>query len=238
MVENIDVTFLSHHAEWYVCNNPQENTMSEPIRVVLADDHPLVRVGIRTALAASDDVLLVGEAADGEAALCVLAEHPCDVLLLDLNMPGLKPLDTVTAVRDRYPATKILVLSAHDDAAYVRSLVAAGVSGYVLKDEALEALVRAIGTVHGGGTWFSYPVIEKLVRPSAPDRPHEVVLTERDRSILTMIARGWDNRRIAADLHLAEQTVRNYISRLYDVLHVHSRAEAIVWTREQPWFQS
>ncbi len=177
--------------------------MSEPIRVLLADDHPLVRVGIRTALAASDDVDLVGEAADGHTALRILDEQPCDVLLLDLNMPGPKPLETVTIVRERHPQTKILILSAHDDDAYIRSLVAAGVSGYVLKDEALEAVVRAIGTVHGGGTWFSWPVIEKLVRPNTPERTEEVALTERDRQILMMIARGWDNRRIAADLHLA-----------------------------------
>lgn len=211
--------------------------MSEPIRVLLADDHPLVRVGIRTALAASSDVLLVGEAADGDTALGMLAEQPCDVLLLDLNMPGPKPLDTVTHVRERYPATKVLILSAHDDDAYVRSLVSAGASGYVLKDEALEAVVQAIGTVYRGGTWFSWPVIEKLVRTNAPERTDDVALTERDRHMLSLIARGWDNRRIAADLHLAEQTVRNYISRLYDILHVHSRAEAIVWTREQKWFQ-
>lgn len=210
--------------------------MSKPIRVLLADDHPLVRVGIQTALAASNDVQLVGEAADGHTALRMLAEQPCDVLLLDLNMPGPKPLETVMFVRQRYPGTKILILSAHDDDAYIRSLVAAGVSGYVLKDEALEAVVRAIGTVHGGGTWFSWPVIEKLVKPPAPARTEEIVLTERDRQILVMIARGLDNRRIAAELHLAEQTVRNYISRLYDVLRVHSRAEAIVWTREQDWF--
>lgn len=211
--------------------------MSEPIRVLLADDHPLVRVGIRTALAASDEVTLIGEAADGHTALRMLAEQPCDVFLLDLNMPGPKPLETVTFVREHFTSTKILILSAHDDDAYVRSLVAAGVSGYVLKDEALEAVVRAIATVHGGGTWFSWPVIEKLVRPTPSEPTEDIALSERDRHILIMIAKGWDNRRIAADLHLAEQTVRNYISRLYDVLRVHSRAEAIVWTREQDWFQ-
>jgi DNA-binding NarL/FixJ family response regulator len=204
------------------------------ITVVLADDHPLVRAGMRTTLSAQSDIALVGEAADGFEAQHLCRELQPDVLLLDLNMPGPRPVDTVAALRQLCPSVKVLILTAYDDDAYIRGLVGAGVAGYVLKDEAPETVVVAIRAVMQGGTWFSRPVIAKLANrvTGTEATPHIPALTDRERQLLQMIAQGWDNVRIATELNLAEQTVRNYISRLYEKMGVRSRGEAIVWARE------
>ena len=207
--------------------------MNDTIKVLLADDHPLVRSGIRATLAADGDVLLVGEATNSDDVRRLCLDLDPDVLLLDLNMPGPRPVETVTYLREHCPRLKIIVLTAYDDDAYVRGLLAAGVAGYVLKDEAPETVIKAVRTVVNGGTWFSQTIVQGLVqqsnRLSSLNHPP---LTERDRQVLSMIARGWDNVRIASELSLAEQTVRNYISRIYSKLGLTSRGEAIIWARE------
>jgi DNA-binding NarL/FixJ family response regulator len=206
---------------------PRRN--QERIRVLLADDHPLVQAGIRSVLTAEEDIALVGEAVDGDQVLRLCQELEPDILLLDLNMPGPSPFETVAYLRQHCPAVKVLVLTAYDDDAYVHGLTAAGVAGYVLKDEVPETVVRAIRAVEDGDTWLSRPVVEKLARLEM----EETFLTEREGQVLRLMARGWDNVQIAAELGLAEQTVRNYVSRIYTRLEMKSRAEVIVWARER-----
>jgi len=203
------------------------------IRILLADDHPLVRSGIRATLEGEKGVKLVGEATDGHEAQALCAELAPDLLLLDLSMPGPSPLETIRFVRERCPNTRVLILTAYDDDTYVRGLMGNGVDGYLLKDEATEALIQAILAVVQGGTWFSRGVVQKFFEaPEARDRS-ALAFTRREQEMLSGIARGWDNRRIAAEFDLAEQTVRNYISRIYDKLGLHSRAEVVVWARQQ-----
>ncbi|HKP53001.1 MAG TPA: response regulator transcription factor [Chloroflexia bacterium] len=199
----------------------------QPIRVVLADDHPFVRAGIRATLAAEHDVALIGEAADGEEARRLCCELKPDVLLLDLDMPGHRPVETVSYMQEHCANTKVLVLTAYDDDTYVRALVAIGVQGYVLKDEAPETVVQAIRTVTLGGMWFSQSVLAKM----AKGKPSPA-LSDRERELLSLVALGWDNQRIAGKLGLAGQTVRNYLSQLYQKLGLGSKSEAIVWARE------
>jgi len=203
------------------------------IRVLLADDHPLVRAGIRGTLMAEQDLMLVGEAATGDEARRLCAEMCPDVLLLDLSMPGPPPAETVTYLREHCPQAKVVALTAYDDDVYIRGLIDAGAMGYVLKDEAVAAVVRAIRAVHQGDTWFSRPVIEKLAQLETAQaaRNESLGLTERERRILRLIALGQDNACIAAELSLAEQTVRNYVSQLYAKLDVSSRTEAALWAR-------
>ena len=204
---------------------------AKTIQVLLADDHSLIRTGIRTVLQVEPDIVLVGEATNGYEVRQLAQTLQPDVILLDLNMPGPAPIDTVFLLQKQCPKTKLTILTAYDDDAYVRSLVGAGVAGYILKDEATEVVVRAIRVILQGGTWFSRAVMEKLIHV-----PHEKMrapkLTARERQLLVMIAHGWSNMRIAVELQLAEQTVRNYASRLYAKLEVHSRAQAIIWARE------
>lgn len=202
--------------------------MNDLIRVIVADDHPIVRAGLHTILAAGQGVELVGEATNGDEAWQLCRDLQPDVLLLDLHMPGPTPLETVTYLREQYPALKILILTAYNEDAYVHSLAAAGVAGYVLKDEASEVVVQAIHKTAEGGKWFSQPVVEKLVN----GLPEEAQLDDRERQILGMIARSWSNGRIATELGLAEQTVRNYVSQIYTKLKLDSRVQAALWARE------
>lgn len=192
---------------------PTSSPAPRKLRVLLADDHPLVRSGIRATLAGEAHIELVGEATDSFEAQRLCAAQQPDVLLLDLSMPGPSPLETLAAVRARAPRTRVLVLTAYDDDTYVRGMVSAGVDGYLLKDEATEALLQALTALARGGTYFSRAVVQKLV--DGNDRaPSPTDFTPREVEMLVGIARGWDNRRIAAEFDLAEQTVRNYISRI------------------------
>jgi DNA-binding NarL/FixJ family response regulator len=208
--------------------------MNDLIRIVLADDHPLVRAGIRATLQAEPHLDVVGEAANGDETRQICVERKPDVLLLDLHMPGPPPTETVAYLRAHATGVKIIVLTAYDDQAYVRGMLAAGVMGYIVKEEATETVVRAIHAVMRGDRWLSQSVIAGLTgqAPTEADDPiHR--LTERERDILRLIAVGWDNVRIAHELNLAEQTVRNYISRVYAAIGVRTRAEAIIWARDR-----
>src|ERR687885_2099883 len=187
--------------------------MTRHIRVLLADDHPLIRAGIRTILTAEPDVRLVGEAIDGTDAQHLCRTLQPDVLLLDLNMPGPSPAETVAVLRTECPAVHVLVLTAHDDDAYVRALVAAGVDGYVLKDDATEAVVRAIHTVMQGDTWFSRLVMDKLVqvgtRGDVPSK--NPALTMREIQVLRLVVEGKTNQEIARALGISVKTVEKHL---------------------------
>ncbi len=207
--------------------------MEKKIRIALADDHPFIRAGLRSTLTAEDDLVLVGEAADGHELrqLCHASEP--DVVLLDLNMPGPPGVQTVLYLREHLPQIKVIVLTAYGEDAYVRRLVGAGAAGYILKDEATDVVVQAIHAVMRGDVWFSPAVAEKLGPTGQAPQVGRSELTEREHEILCMIAEGRDNVRIAEALGLAEQTVRNYVSQLYAKLGVQSRPEAIIWARER-----
>jgi DNA-binding NarL/FixJ family response regulator len=180
-------------------------------------------------VAQAEDIALVGEAATGEDVRQRCGELAPDVVLLDLQMPGPAPSETVAYLHEHCPSVRVLVLTAHDDDAYVQGLLAAGVAGYVLKDEAPETLLHAIRAVAVGGAWFSQGVAAKLARSLAAGVSGGPALTRREEELLAALERGWDNARIAAALDLSEQTVRNYLSRLYAKLNVHSRVEAMLW---------
>lgn len=210
--------------------------MMPPIRVLLADDHPAVRAGIRAALMAEGDIEVAGEASTrDEARRGCLALRP-DVLLLDLNMPGPPLLEVVADLRARLPALQIVVLTAHDGAAQARELLGLGVGGYLLKDEPLEAVAQAIRAVTTGGTHFSRVIMAKLIPGPAASlvgAGQAVALTARERQLLRLLVRGWDLPRIAATAGIIEQTARNYLSHLYGTLGVHGRAEATAWAHRQ-----
>lgn len=209
--------------------------MADKIRVVLADDHPIVRSGIKTALESDSDIEVIGEANDGDEAQQICQELTPNVLLLDLNMPGPKPTDTIAYIREASPSTRVVMLTAHDDDAYIRAVMRAGISGYLLKEEAVDTVVKAVRAVNKGAAWYSQEIADRFVKWQFGTEPEieEAHLTPRERQLLILISKGWDNARIADELKLAEQTVRNYSSTLYEKLHVNSRAEAIVWARER-----
>ncbi|MBI3929197.1 MAG: response regulator transcription factor [Armatimonadetes bacterium] len=204
------------------------------MRVVLADDHPLVRSGIRTTLMNQARLEVVAEASTGEQALQAVVEHRPDLLVLDVSMPGLAADQVISRAREVLPELKTLILTAYDDDAYVRRLTQVPISGYLLKDEAPETLLQAILVIKQGGVWFSRTIADKLMgfSRSHADDPFPA-LSARERELLALIARGLDNQFIATELNLAEQTVRNYASTIYQKIGVNSRVEAVVWARER-----
>jgi DNA-binding NarL/FixJ family response regulator len=208
-----------------------EKIQRSVIRVVLADDHPLIRDGIRSILHEEGDVEVVGESGNNDEVLQQCFQLSPDVLLLDLNLPGPSTIEVIRQIRAERPETKVMILTGYDDDGYMRALVSAGVCGYVLKGEASSVVVRAIRAVAQGDTWLSRAIVDKLLLEKNALAPLSI-LTQREQEILAMIGRGWSNARIATELMLSEQTIRNKASQIYTKLGLSSRAEAILWLRE------
>ncbi len=197
------------------------------VSVVLADDHPVVRAGIKAILSSEPDLHVVGEAARGEEIQPLLWQYRPGVLVLDLNMPGLSIPDSVDGLLRDHPGTGIVVLTFYSDDEYIFGLIGLGVRGYVLKDEATDSLVEAVRAVASGRTWFSQAVAGRLARRIAQPDPL-TRLTEREREILTLVAWGLSNEDIASSLFIARRTVQNHISSIYGKLGIKSRAEAVL----------
>ena len=204
------------------------------IRVLLADDHNLVRQGIRTLLSLSKEFEIVGEASDGEQALALIEAARPHVALLDVRMPKLTGLDVLRAVRTRCPEVGVILLTTFDEDAVVLEAVGLGVQGFLLKDVSLEQLEDAVRTVAAGGSLIKPAVGERVLRgleqrptrfesAEAPD-----ALTPRERDVLRLIAAGYSNREIAAASGTAEGTVKNQTSSILSKLGVRDRTRAVL----------
>jgi DNA-binding NarL/FixJ family response regulator len=200
-------------------------------RLLLADDHAVVRAGIANAIADLPDVQVVAEVGDGPAVFAALAEANPDCLLIDVTMPNFEPIGDIGQIRARYPALKILVVSAYDDDVYVQGLLGAGVNGYHLKDQPLSDLRLAVQRVLAGERWLCSPLVEKLLRRR--EQPQAAV-TERQRELLACLQEGLDNLGIARRTGLSVKTVENHLTRLYRQLGVQSRLEAVSYIRQHP----
>lgn len=209
------------------------------LRVLLVDDHEMVRAGLRTVLDLEEGLEVAGEAASGEEALARLELAPVDVVLLDVVMPGLGGVETCREIRDRHPGVKVLMLTSFADEEAVLSSLMAGASGYLLKNVGRGDLVRAVRVVAEGKELLDPAVTEKVTRklvelmtrggPEGEEGP----LSPRERDILRLVARGCTNRQIAEELDLAEKTARNYVSRILDKLGLARRSEAAAWAAKQ-----
>jgi DNA-binding NarL/FixJ family response regulator len=205
----------------------------EEYRVLLADDHAVVRSGIRNAIEKMPSVLVVGEAEDGPTLMRALELYSPDILLIDVTMPDFEPIMAIHQIRSLYPTMKILVISAYDDDVYVQGLLGAGVHGYHLKDQPLQDLNLAIGRIIDGGRWISSPLIDKLV--SSPRSQGGLpTLTSRQRDILRLLQKGWHNQRIALELGLSTKTIENHLTRIYRSLNVQSRLETVNYLNQNP----
>jgi two-component system, NarL family, response regulator LiaR len=199
------------------------------IRVLVADDHAVVREGLRAFLALQDDVEVVGEAADGEEAVAAVASLQPDVALVDLVMPGVDGLEAIKRIRASDAPTRVIVLTSFADEDKMLPAVRAGAVGYLLKDVDPQALVAAIRTVHDGETLLHPAVVRELVREVAGDGrepPPENPLTHREREVLALIARGRANKAIAFELGVAEKTVKTHVSNILAKLGVSDRTQA------------
>lgn len=197
------------------------------IRVVLVDDHEVVRTGLRHMLDRCMGIEIVGEASTADAALaCVSARHP-DIVLLDLKLPGRQGLDVLPDLIALHPAPQVIVLTVHDDDALVLGAVRAGAAGYVLKHAGRDELESAIRRVHAGGNYFSSDVLGALVHGERHADRQDISLTPRELEILKLLAAGCTNREIGEQLYLSPDTIKTHLRNLYRKLEVDSRAHAV-----------
>lgn len=207
------------------------------LRVLIAEDHPLFRKGLRSLLASMDDVEVVGEATTGREAIEMADEQQPDVVLMDLQMPEGGGLAATRAIAESHPQTCILVITLFEDEESVFAALQAGARGYVLKDAGEEEMMSAIRAVGRGEAIFSPSIASRLIDYFAGARatlPQEVFpeLTEREREVLDLIARGRTNADIAEGLSISLKTVQNHVSNIYGKLQVADRAQAAIRARE------
>ncbi|RSN29430.1 DNA-binding response regulator [Amycolatopsis sp. WAC 01416] len=198
------------------------------VRLVIVDDHPVVRDGLRGMLGTQPDLEIVGEAASGVEALTVVAATRPDVVLTDLRMPAPSGAALIRLLRERVPATRVLVLTTHDTDSDVLPAVEAGAIGYLLKDVPREELFRAVRAAARNESVLSPSVVALLLNRVRPQKPvTEAKLSAREREVLALIARGKINREAAAELHISEATVKTHLLHIYAKLEVPDRASAV-----------
>jgi DNA-binding NarL/FixJ family response regulator len=200
------------------------------IHVVLIDDHPVVRSGIRQLLEKTSDIVVVGEASDGAEALRLVSELSPDVLLLDMELPGETGVQVAQRLQAAGSAVRILALSAYDDEQYIVGLLANGAAGYLTKEEALETIAEAVrGVAHGQDGWLSRRAAAQVTAWARKGPSHNNGLTEREVEVVRLVTRGWTNDQIAEALTISERTVRFHLTNVYSKLGVSTRGAAIAW---------
>lgn len=199
------------------------------VHVILADDHRLFRAGLRSILEAQPAIEVVGEAVDGHAALALVARTPADILLLDISMPGLNGLETLRRLAAEKHAVRVIVLSMHSDRYFIAEAFKAGARGYLLKDSAIQELVKAMKTVMRGEVYLnsttSGVLVDDYVSLATGTHGQDDVLSSREREILQMIAEGRSTKDVAAQLFISVKTVESHRKHLMDKLDMHSIAE-------------
>jgi len=205
--------------------------IDQPIRVVLADDHAVVRQGIRQFLETGSNITVVAEASDGLEAIKLIHEHRPDVAVLDIQMPGQSGIEVTRTLRaERFPVG-ILILTAFDDEPYIRAVLQAGANGYVLKTAEAHEIVEAVQAVNEGKSALDPAIARKLMAQMA--RPEAMAarvepLTERELEVLRLAAKGYTNKAIGAQLSISDRTVQGHLAKIYDKLHSASRTEAVM----------
>ena len=200
------------------------------IRILIADDHKIVRDGLKRILAATADLGCAGEAASGDEALALVKANDYDVAMLDMSMPGLAGIDLVKRLKAEKPGLRILVLSMHGEHQYAARALKAGASGYLTKDSASEQLVGALRKIAAGGVHISEAAAASLV--GSPDRPH-AGLSDREFEVLRLLASGLGPTEIGEKLHLSVKTVSTHKTRILEKLNLASTAELIRYALEQ-----
>ena len=209
----------------------------ESITVVIADDHALFRRGLTMVLESEPDIDVVGEANDGHEVVELAEQFMPDLVLMDVRMPGRGGIDAAQAIKDAVPHTKILMLTISDEEEDLYDAIKAGASGYLLKEISIEEVADSIRQVHAGQSLISPSMASKLLTEFAAmarkDEEKQQMptprLTDREMEVLTLVAQGLNNRDIAKELFISENTVKNHVRNILEKLHLHSRMEAVVY---------
>jgi len=208
----------------------------DTIRVMIADDHAILRAGLRSLLALQEDMELIAEAIDGQDAVNKAEQNKPDVLLMDITMPGMNGIEALKHVRKVSPESRVLILTMHDDHAYLRSVLAAGGSGYLVKRAADTELLAAIRTVHQGRSYIDVGLENNQLQAVLDNEEQESTdaggrsldtLSERERQVLELVALGYTHKEVGEELSVSVKTVETYRSRLSEKLGLRSRAELV-----------
>jgi DNA-binding NarL/FixJ family response regulator len=205
-------------------------TAAPPIRLLLVDDHGIVREGLRALLDEDEGFVIVGEASNGDEACDAARRLAPDIVLMDLKMPGMAASDAIRVIRATSPDVKVVALTSYAEDGQVREIMAAGAQGYILKDVTKSDFVTALRTVANGQTWL-HPLAQRSLVEQLRNRQADplALLTQRERSVLDLIARGMSNRQIGDELHLTEGTVKGYVSTILAKLKLEDRTQAALF---------
>lgn len=214
--------------------------MSAPIRVLLADDHAVVRKGIRDFLQEDPDITVVAEAGNGEDAVRLTGEHAPDLAVLDIQMPRMNGIDATTAIKAQFPRVRVLILTAYEEDPYIFALLRAGADGYVLKNADADDIVRAVKSVAAGGKVLDPAVAGKVLAQMSTGKPagaSEQVepLSDRELDVLRLAAQGLTNKAIGQALQISDRTVQGHLANIYGKLGVQSRTEAVTSALRLGW---
>lgn len=205
--------------------------MSAPVRILIVDDHGIVRAGIQSLLESESDLELVAQAADGPTAIERARELIPDVAIVDLEMPGMGGVEVIEALRTHSPDTKALVLTMHDDPVFIRAAMEAGCAGYVVKAAVGSELIAAIHAVHGGRSYFNVSHMSNVITdPASNDANSEepaAALSPREREVLEFLAQGFTNQEVGKHLNLSDRTIATYRARICEKLGLRTRADIV-----------
>ena len=214
--------------------------ISSQIRVLLADDHAVVRAGICQFLEQADDIDVVAEADDGQEAMELIEEHQPDVAVLDIQMPKASGIEVTRWVREHHREVSVLILTAFDDDPYVMAVLQAGANGYVLKTASPEEIIRAVRDVHAGNSALDAEIVQKIVAQVSSgiqELPVEK-LTGRELEVLTLVAKGYTNKAIGVQLGISDRTVQGHLAHIFSKLQSGSRTEAVMRAVSLGWLPS
>jgi NarL family two-component system response regulator LiaR len=213
---------------------------NEPIRVLLADDHAVVRAGIRQFLEHADDIVVIGEADDGEAAKALIESHQPDVAVLDIQMPKASGIEVTRWIRAHFRQVGVLILTAFDDDPYVLAVLQAGANGYVLKTASPMEIIQAVRDVSAGKSALDPEITQKVMEQILGHKETLPVeeLTDRELEVLALVGRGFTNKAIGIQLGISDRTVQGHLARIFTKLNASSRTEAVMRAVSLGWLPS
>jgi DNA-binding NarL/FixJ family response regulator len=215
--------------------------MPGPVRILMVDDHPIVLAGLKALVGADPDFAIVGEARDGRTALRLARQLVPDVVVMDISLPEMNGIELAAALRAERPECRVLVLTVHEERAYLRQLVELGVGGYLLKRSAADELSRAIHAVAAGGMYLdpaiAGKVVGRLARGSGHQAGQQAELSDRETDVLRLVAGGHSNKAIATRLSISVKTVETYKARAMEKLGFRSRVDVVRYAADQGWLR-